>query len=250
MSKVNIENLLACAVESASAGAKELRARVGTALNIQSKTSPEDMVTDADLAAEEVVREVITRLRPNDAISGEELAETSTVKSQIRWSIDPLDGTVNFTRGIPFFATSVAALDLATGKWLAGAVVAPMLDVSYFAGKGLGATKLSATGSTKLSGPTTSRATKIVATGFSYSAQAREQQFRDLAQVMQSFVDVRRMGSAALDICLVADGTFDAFYESHLKEHDWAAAMLIAEEAGLSVQRPKFDGDRAAVNMP
>lgn len=249
MNPLELTQLLDCALEAAKAGAAELLNRFGGPLDIQSKTSAEDKVTDADLASENIVRAVIARLRPNDTISGEELAEQVGANAKVRWSIDPLDGTVNYTRGIPYFATSVGAQNLETGEWVAGAVVAPALGLTYFAKRGGGAW-LTRNGQTnQIFGPPADRQTKILATGFSYSATDRAEQFTKLEQMMPAFVDVRRMGSAALDACMVADGTVDVYYEKHIKEHDWAAALLIAEEAGQQVKRPSFVGDFGSVNL-
>ncbi|WP_138275925.1 inositol monophosphatase family protein [Rhodoluna limnophila] len=244
-----LDELLNCALQAANAGAAELAKRFGGPLDIQSKTSAEDKVTDADLASEKVVRGVIAELRPNDTISGEELAEQVGDNAKVRWSIDPLDGTVNYTRGIPYFATSVGAQDLATGLWVAGAVVAPALNTTYFAKRGGGAWVIRNGQTTQIFGPPADRQTKILATGFSYSAVERAAQFAKLDQMMPEFVDIRRMGSAALDACMVADGTVDVYYEKHIKEHDWAAALLIAEEAGQTVKRPEFVGDFGSVNL-
>jgi myo-inositol-1(or 4)-monophosphatase len=244
-----LDELLNCALTAANAGAAELSKRFGGPLDIQSKSSAEDKVTDADLASEKVVRGVIAELRPNDTISGEELAEQVGDNAAVRWSIDPLDGTVNYTRGIPYFATSVGAQDLATGLWVAGAVVAPALNTTYFAKRGGGAWVIRNGVTTQIFGPPADRMTKILATGFSYSAVERAAQFAKLDQMMPEFVDIRRMGSAALDACMVADGTVDVYYEKHIKEHDWAAALLIAEEAGQTVKRPEFVGDFGSVNL-
>jgi myo-inositol-1(or 4)-monophosphatase len=244
-----LEELLACALKAAHGGAAELHERYGKTLEIQTKTSLEDLVTDADVAAETKVREIIQSLRPNDAITGEELAANVGVNASIRWSIDPLDGTINYTRGLPFFSTSVAAADIQTGKWLAGAVVAPALGLVYFATAGGGSFKEVKGNTVKLSGPPKDRKTRIVATGFSYSASDRTEQFVELSKQMERFVDLRRLGSAALDACLVADGTVDAYFERHTKEYDWAAGFLIAEEAGLKVKRPEFVGDSSEVNF-
>lgn len=249
MSSLNLDELLNCALEAANAGATELLKRFGGPLDIQSKTSAEDKVTDADLASEQVVRAAISALRPNDTISGEELAEQVGAGAKVRWSIDPLDGTVNYTRGIPYFATSVGAQDIETGEWVAGAVVAPALNTTYFAKRGGGAFVIRNGQTTQIYGPPKDRETKILATGFSYSGAERALQFEKLNQMMPEFVDVRRMGSAALDACMVADGTVDVYYEKHIKEHDWAAALLIAEEAGQSVKRPDFVGDFGSVNL-
>lgn len=249
MNPTELDQLLDCALDAANTGATELLKRFGGPLEIESKTSAEDKVTDADLASERMVREVISRHRPDDSISGEELAEQVGVVAKVRWSIDPLDGTVNYTRGIANYCTSVGAQDLTTGEWLVGAVVAPSLGLTYFAKRGGGAW-LTRDGVTKqIFGPPKGRETKILATGFSYSAAERDAQFAKLAELMTEFVDVRRMGSAALDACMVADGTVDVYYEKHIKEHDWAAALLIAEEAGQVVKRPEFVGDFGSVNL-
>ena len=244
-----LDELLDCALTAANAGAAELLRRFGGPLDIASKTSAEDKVTDADLAAEDIVRDSILKLRPNDSLSGEEYADRVGENAKVRWSIDPLDGTVNYTRGIAYFATSVGAQDLGSGRWVAGAVVAPALGVTYFARLGGGAWVTRNGQTRQLFGPPSNRETKILATGFSYSAIDRADQFAALESMMPEFVDVRRMGSAALDACMVADGMVDVYYEKHTKEHDWAAALLIAEEAGQTVKRPEFEGDFASVNF-
>jgi myo-inositol-1(or 4)-monophosphatase len=245
--------LLECALAAAKAGAAELMNRFGGPLEIQTKSSAADKVTDADLASEKVIRALISEKRPEDSISGEEMEEQVGSRAKVRWSIDPLDGTVNYTRGIPYFSTSVGAMDIETGLWVAGAVVAPALGITYFAQRGGGAWVTRAWGdeeqTAQIFGPPSDRETKIVGTGFSYLAPEREAQLEKLDQLMPDFVDVRRMGSAAIDICMVADGSLDVFYESHIKEHDWAAAMLIAEEAGQRVKRPAFSGDEGSVNL-
>jgi myo-inositol-1(or 4)-monophosphatase len=249
MKPFEIQEILECAIASAVAGAEELRKRYGQPLVLSNKSSSADLVSDADLAAELLVRDVISSMRPQDSISGEEYEDFEGIAPEVRWSIDPLDGTVNFSRGLPYFATSVGAVSTSTGQWIAGAVVAPALDVMYFASLGGGAYKQSAKHKTRLLGPPPERSTKLVATGFSYAAAERVEQFSALSIAMTKFVDIRRMGSAALDICMVAEGSIDAYFEKHIKEHDWAAAMLIAEEAGLVVERPMFIGDSGFVNF-
>jgi myo-inositol-1(or 4)-monophosphatase len=249
MTPLELNELLDCALRSAIAGSLELETRYGTELEIKIKSNHADFVTDADVAAEQAVRKVILSLRPEDSVTGEELSRVEHPESKIRWSIDPLDGTVNFLRGIPFFATSVAAVDMETGDWLAGAVVAPALRLKYFASRGGGSFKESEIGTVQIFGPPIDRTTKIVGTGFSYSLSERTEQFGALPKVMPDFVDVRRIGSAALDICMVADGSLDSYFERHTKEHDWAAAILIAEEAGCSVVRPSSSDDAAYVNF-
>lgn len=249
MDNNELDQILKCALNAAQVGAAELQRRLGGPLDVQSKTSAEDKVTDADLASERLVREAISLLRPEDSISGEEFSEHVGESAQVRWSIDPLDGTVNYTRELPFFATSVGAQRIDTGEWIAGAIVAPVLGVTYFAKRGGGAWVTRNGTTSQIFGPPSDRQTKILATGFSYSALERDLQFQKLTSLMVDFVDLRRMGSAALDICMVAEGSIDVYYEKHIKEHDWAAAMLIAEEAGQKVKRPDFVGDFGSVNL-
>jgi myo-inositol-1(or 4)-monophosphatase len=156
---------------------------------------------------------------------------------------------VNFTRGLPNFCTSVGAADVATGEWLVGAIVAPILDLTYYAKRGHGSFVIRNGQHIKLTGPPADRTTKIIATGFSYQAEERVAQFENMLQMMPDFVDVRRMGAAALDLCAVAEGAIDVYYERGIKEYDWAAGALIAEEAGLTVQRPAFVGDLCHVRL-
>ena len=246
---MDLDELLQVALDAANTGAAELKKRYRGPLEISSKTSPEDHVTDADLASETLVRALIHDRRPSDSITGEEFAGLENAAAEVRWSIDPLDGTVNFTRGFPNFCTSVGAADVETGEWLVGAVVAPILDLTYYAKRGQGSFVIRNGQHTRLTGPPADRATKILATGFSYSAEKRVAQFEDIARMMPDFVDLRRMGAAALDMCAVAEGAIDAYYERDIKEYDWAAAALIAEEAGLTVQRPEYVGDLCHIRL-
>jgi myo-inositol-1(or 4)-monophosphatase len=244
---MNLDELLECALEAANIGAAELQKHFRGPLQIDIKTSAADYVTNADLASETAVRAAIRDRRPNDAITGEEFAAQAGTNAEFYWSIDPLDGTVNFTRGFPNWATSIGVKSLVTGEWLAGAVVAPAMGLTYFAKRGGGAWVIRGESKTQLHGPDASRAAKIIATGFSYSADVRMKQFAKLTSLMPDFVDLRRMGAAALDMCAVAEGSIDVYYEADIKEYDWAAAMVIAEEAGLQVRRPEFVGDLAVV---
>lgn len=270
--------LLAVARAAARAGAAVLTEREPTPtpatredLGADTKSSGSDWVTDYDRRAEQAVREVITAYRPHDAISGEEYGHTQPAEpSGYRWSIDPLDGTTNFIRGIPQFCTSVAVEGPVEGntsaasqnggrpgggggaadgdgevRWLAGAVVAPALGRSWYATAGQGAFSTvddALTGITgeavRLNGPVLGRSGRLLATGFAYAGERRDFQLRALGAVLPHFGDVRRIGSAALDLCMVADGTLDAYAEFGIQEHDWSAGALIAEEAGVPVRRP------------
>jgi len=244
-------SLLQVAIEAAAAGASVLRERQGHHLTSTVKHGEAgNIVTNVDLLAEEAVRAVLRLLRADDEVSGEEFGVTSATDARYRWSIDPLDGTTNFTRGIPYFATSVAVQHVASGEWIAGVVDAPALGKTYFASRGGGAfvrgTERGAT-ERRLEGPPPGRTLRLLGTGFSYNADIRHAQYLELDDRMRDFADLRRFGSAALAICAVAEGATDAFHEADLQEYDWAAAALIAEEAGLAVTRPRSAGESTTV---
>jgi myo-inositol-1(or 4)-monophosphatase len=242
-----LEAFLATARRAAAAGAHVLAGRhagiLAAADGVQeTKSSGSDWVTAFDVAAEKAVRDVLAAERPRDIITGEEHGTTLVADpSGFRWSIDPLDGTTNFIRDIVYYATSVAVAD-SNGHWLAGVVNAPALGREYWAVRGGGAFRADRDGEPRLlDGPTPGRAgagSALLATGFSYDPDVRAEQAVFLAGLMDGFGDMRRLGSAALDLCLVADGTHDAYGERGLNEHDFAAGALIAEEAGCWVRRP------------
>ena len=237
--------LLAVAKRAAAAGAGVLATRSaagssGAGLEVSNKGDAGDWVTAFDVAAEEAVRASITAARPRDTITGEEHGTTRPEDSSgYRWSIDPLDGTTNFIRNIVYYATSVAVAD-ADGVWLAGVVSAPALGRTYYASRGEGAWLQEQGQVTALFGPVPGRTGQILATGFNYDPGVRAEQAAGLGSLMDGFADMRRLGSAALDLCLVADGTHDAYGERGLNEHDFAAGALIAEEAGCWVRRPRL----------
>lgn len=273
--------LLVIAKAAARAGADVLAQRwvrhhpatplTAASLGAETKSSGSDWVTDYDRRAEQAVRAVITGYRPDDELTGEEYGATVPSRpSGLRWSIDPLDGTTNFVRGIPQFCTSVAVMGPAdaavaerlgvpegTPRWLAGAVVAPALGRTWFASAGEGAfSTADATTAgvelpgrdeapVRLAGPVPGRSGRLLATGFGYGPARRQVQVRALEALLPGFGDVRRIGSAALDLCMVADGTLDAYAEFGTQEYDWAAGALVAEEAGARVRRPA-SGDGTA----
>jgi len=232
--------LLELARAAAAAGAAVLAGRNTAELDVSNKGDSGDWVTAFDLAAETAVRDVITGARPDDTITGEEGGTVLPASpSGYRWSIDPLDGTTNFIRNIVYYGTSVAVAD-PDGVWLAGVVDAPALGRTYYALRGQGAWLEESGRLTQLFGPVAGRTGQILATGFSYDPDVRAEQAAMLGSLMDGFADVRRLGSAALDLCLVADGTHDAYGERGLNEHDFAAGALIAEEAGCWVRRPRL----------
>ncbi len=198
------------------------------------KSSPIDIVTQMDTAAEDLLRRRIGQLRPDDAILGEEGDDVAGT-SGITWVLDPIDGTVNYLYGLPHFAVSVAAV---TGEptpraWqpLAGAV-RDGSGVMWSAARGAGAFK---DGEPLVRTATPTLESALLGTGFQYVAERRERQGEILAQLLGKVRDVRRLGAAAVDLCLVAAGQLDAFYEHGLNAWDFAAGALIASEAGVKV---------------
>jgi myo-inositol-1(or 4)-monophosphatase len=226
------------AAECARAAGELLLARfvAGGERAVGSKSSPTDVVSEADFAAERAIRELLAARRPGDAILGEEGGETQAGEG-LRWIVDPLDGTVNFLFGVPQWCVSVAVCDDEGG--LAGAVFDPLRD-EIFCGERGGPATLNGT---PLSGSTKADlASSLVGTGFAYEAAVRMQQAAVLARVLPVVRDVRRMGSAALDLAWAAAGRYDAFYERGVQAWDIAAGSLLCECSGLVVRRLEADG--------
>jgi len=198
------------------------------------KSSDVDIVTQMDVASETLLRERLAQWRPDDAILGEEGDDTQGT-SGITWVLDPIDGTVNYLYGIPHYSVSVAAVtgDVRNGAWtrIAGAVYDGE-GVEWTAALGHGAyrngLRLMRTGGPGLSGT-------LLGTGFQYVAERRVAQGKIVAEMLGQVRDIRRLGAASVDLCLVAAGTLDAYYEHGLQPWDFAAGALIASEAGLRV---------------
>jgi myo-inositol-1(or 4)-monophosphatase len=230
MTEADEDALLSVALEAARGAGEELRARFGHRQHgVRAKSGPTDLVSDADLAAEAAIREVLKARRPDDAILAEEGGITAG--GAVRWVVDPLDGTINFLFGIPTWAVSVACEDADGG--LAGVVLDPMRGECFTATR---------SGAPMLDGaPIQARASgdlanALVATGFAYDAPVRARQAEVMTRVLPRVRDIRRMGAAALDLCWTACGRFDAFYERGLKRWDFAAGGLVATRAGLEVR--------------
>jgi myo-inositol-1(or 4)-monophosphatase len=212
---------------------------IGQPVDHDTKSSLTDPVTEFDRAAEQLLVRELRRARPHDAIVGEEGASRAGT-SGLEWHLDPIDGTVNFVYDLPAWCTSVAVVDR-TGHALAGAVYAPVTDEMFAAGRGAGATRNGAPiGASRV----TDLAMALVATGFNYSTEIRGPQAAHLARMIVHVRDIRRFGSAALDLCMVACGRLDAYFEEHLNSWDIAAGVLIAAEAGARTS--DFDGDEPA----
>lgn len=229
--------LLELARYSAAQGA-EVISHTLSREDIAVKEHPGDIVTQLDVTAEHRIRDIITVARPADRVVGEELSDAGALDAAFRWSLDPLDGTTNRVKGLPFYAASVAVQSTVDGEWLAGVVNAPELKKEYYAMRGEGAWVSTGAGTKQLRGPNPGAGNRLLSTGFSYDPSVRATQLLDLSRYMAHFDDMRSLGSAALGLCAVAEGSVDAFIESDLYEFDWAAAALIAEEAGAVVERP------------
>jgi myo-inositol-1(or 4)-monophosphatase len=199
---------------------------------IDAKSTVTDLVTAADRASEAWLVERIRAARPDDAVLGEESGERAG-SSGVRWVIDPIDGTVNFVLGLPQYAVSVAAeID---GRTIAGAVCNPATGELFRAQRGSGAFL----GALRLSGPRTVPLERaVIATGFSYAPAVRARQAQVVTRLLPLVADIRRLGSASLDLCAVACGRVDGYFEAGLNPWDWAAGALVAEEAGCSVTGP------------
>ncbi|MEU2252123.1 inositol monophosphatase family protein [Nocardia xishanensis] len=236
------------AVELAERAAAHVRARrpevfgpAGVAADgaVQTKGHATDPVTVVDTESEELIRGLLAERRPGDPIVGEEGGGSlSADDDAVHWVVDPIDGTVNFLYGLPGFAVSVAAMR--NGQPVAGAVVDVAREVTYSAARGLGATATAADGTVEQlrCNPVEDLSMALVATGFGYGAHRRARQAEMIALVLPRIRDIRRFGAAALDLCHVAAGRIDAYYEHGLHAWDWGAGALIAAEAGAHLTLP------------
>lgn len=207
---------------------------------VDTKTTGTDMVTEMDRASERLIVDAILGARPGDGILGEEGTDHQG-SSGVRWIVDPIDGTTNYLYGHPGFAVSIAVeID---GDICVGVVHDPLHHEVFSAVRGRGATR---NGAAIHASTETRLAQCLVATGFSYEPERRRRQATVLTELLPQVRDIRRMGAASVDLCSVACGRVDAYYERGLQPWDHAAGALIAREAGalvgdLSGADPRFE---------
>lgn len=225
-----LDELSEVALTMGAGAAKILSAGFGEDHDIDTKSSATDMVSEVDHNSEAYIAEYLTTHRPADGLLGEESGSKEGT-SGVRWVVDPLDGTTNFLFGVPQWCVSIAAeID---ERPVVGVVVDPSRDETWHAVLGRGATCNGrpcrpAFGRSELS-------TALVGTGFGYLASRRAWQAETVARILPKVRDIRRFGSAALDLCWVAGGRFDAYYEWGLNAWDLSAGRLVCTEAGLRV---------------
>lgn len=235
MSDATPAALLNVAREVGAAAAKNvaLLRPPGRVVVADTKSSATDAVTEMDRASEEFIRTRLLAARPDDTIIGEE-GDDHLGTSGVSWLVDPIDGTVNFVYGLPAYAVSLAA---AVGdQVVAGFVINVVSGESWGAHLGGGS---SAPPDSSVEG---GLGHALVATGFNYVPEVRARQGLAVAQLLPHVRDIRRFGSAALDLCSLASGRVDAYVEQGLKPWDLAAGVLIAREAGMRVAGIKPDG--------
>jgi myo-inositol-1(or 4)-monophosphatase len=223
--------LLEVAEEAARAAAVELQARVGdlAALRVDTKSSVTDPVSEADIAAEQAIRRVLAARAPDDGIVGEEGDDVIGTSGR-RWIVDPLDGTVNYLYGVPQWCVSVAC------EGLVGVIFDPSRD-ELFAGAADGRATLNGAPLVPAAPPIGGLGHALVATGFGYDAAVRRAQATVIAALLPQVRDIRRAGSAALDIAWLAAGRSDAYFEYGVRAWDTAAGEVIAAAVGLEVHR-------------
>jgi myo-inositol-1(or 4)-monophosphatase len=227
---LDLEYVKNVGVGAAYAGAKVLNLHFGKLTSVQKK-GPSDLVTQADIESEQQIIDVLRYRFPDHQILGEESGLSSAGHPECLWVIDPLDGTTNFAHRLPFFSISIAFTF--NGEVVVGVVLNPVSGELFYAVKGKGATlnghPIQVTHEEKIS-------ECLLVTGFPYD---KEKEIKPLIARFENCLKaargIRRLGSAALDLCFVACGRFDGFWEENLKPWDTAAGMIIAREAGAKV---------------
>ena len=217
-------------IKAAEAGAKQIKHYFNGVFSISHKEGMNNLVTEADHAAEKAIIDVIRQEYPDHFILSEETGELKT-ESEFKWIIDPIDGTVNFSNGIPLCCVSIALEK--NGEILLGCVYNPLMDEFYFAQQGMGAFL----NDKKITVSSKNEVIKsCLVTGFPYTyLDAPNGPLQVFEKLVRRGVPVRRLGSAAIDLCWVAAGRFDGFYEHNLQAWDSAAGFLMVEEAGGKV---------------
>ena len=230
------EHLEVVASEVALLAASLVRRAAGGAAEVGTKSSPTDVVTATDLESERLIRDELLTRCPGSTIVGEEFGDERGSNS-VGWIVDPIDGTVNFLYAIPVVSVSIAAS--VEGITVAGTVVDVMHEETFSASIGRGAR---IDGVPQTPSRSQSLADALVGTGFSYQADRRKEQSSILNRLLPACRDIRCMGSAALNLCWVASGRLDAYYEHDTKPYDYAAGAIIAAEAGITVELPEDNG--------
>jgi myo-inositol-1(or 4)-monophosphatase len=221
------DDLLDVAIEAArAAGAILLDHYERGVREVTTKSTPTDLVSEADLEAERAIRELLARHRPDDAILGEE-GDDIAGTTGLRWVVDPLDGTVNYLFAIPQWAVSVAC------EGEVGVIFDPLRDELFSVRAGEEAVL---DGAPLRGSRRDDLATAMVSTGFGYDARVRAAQAEVVARLLPQVRDIRRLGSAALDLAWLAAGRYDAYYEYGLNAWDWAAGEMLCTAAGLQVR--------------
>lgn len=235
--------LLKTLQKATEAGAKQLKKYFNGNFSISNKEGINNLVTEADHASEKAIIKAIKRDYPNHFILSEEIGEIKT-NSDYKWIVDPIDGTINFAHGVPVCCVSIAVEH--HGKIIMGAVYNPLMNEYFFAEKGKGATlngkKISVSKKNEVK-------SSYLATGFPYTyLDSKNGPLQVFERFIRQGIPVRRLGSAALDLCWVAAGRFDGFYEHSLQAWDSAAGFLMVEEAGGKITN--FKGDNYSVYQP
>ena len=241
--RIDGRELADLALETARAAAALVRDRASREVTVaDTKSSSVDVVTEADRASEELVRRLLREHRPDDGFLGEEESEEAGT-SGVRWVIDPIDGTVNFLYGLPQYAVSIAAEW--RGEVVAGVVVNAATGVEYVAHVSPDGTAEATRDGRPIGvrGPAP-LSQRLVATGFSYDASLRELQAQALVRLLPRVRDIRRLGSCALDLCHVAEGSVDAYVEEGVNLWDHAAGALVARAAGARTELTRGAGGR------
>ncbi|GAA1855006.1 inositol monophosphatase family protein [Brevibacterium marinum] len=288
-------DLSAMAWEQMTAWRSSLGAGLDAAV-VDTKTSPNDLVTLADAQIESLVRGYLAKVRPGDTMVGEEgapaldpteffdarflrglgcvdprrgeLLDMSDGGQELEWHVDPIDGTVNYVRNIEHYAFSVGVRvaggnhgqGLSEDGWLLGLVASPGLGATWVGARGLGAYRLegrcsggrlsgigdAAVPAQRLRGTPDGLSGRLLATGFAYTGSSRGPQLAKLEALMGGYDDIRRCGSAAIDLCMLAEGKVNSYAERGLGIYDYAGGAVIAEEAGARVHRGGSGGPTAA----